>query len=128
MSMVLNLPASTERFIVGAGNQTKLRLVVEISSAISTATDQIEVLNFIVDAVREVIDYDAAAIFLFDEDSRTSRYVAGRGYREDTEFDVILIGGTGIVAHVISTGESVITADVRENPLYLSLRRETRSQ
>src|SRR5262249_11754088 len=126
--MIPSLPVPTGRFNIGDANKTNLRLMVKISSKISTATDRTDVLNFIVDSVREVIDYDAAAIFLLDEESQTARYVAGRGYGEAVGNEVVLTNDDGIVGWVISTGESVIAPDVGENPHYLNLRQGTRSQ
>jgi phosphoserine phosphatase RsbU/P len=122
------LPARIARFIIGEADKTKLRLMVEISRKISTATERSEVLDFILDSAREVIDYDAAGIFLFDEESRTAGYVAGRGYGESVGIEAPLTNDAGIVGWVISTGESVIAAEAEENPHYLKLREETRGQ
>src|SRR5262245_30535836 len=121
-------PVPTGPLNIRDANKTNLRLMVKISSKISTATDRAEVLNFILDSVREVIDYDAAAIFLLDEESQTARYVAGRGYGEAVGIEVVFTNDDGIVGWVISTGESVIAPDVGENPHYLNLRQGTRSQ
>lgn len=122
------LPTRIARFIIGEADKTKLRLMVEISRKISTATERSEVLDFILDSAREVVDYDAAGIFLSDEESRTARCVAGRGYGEAVGAEVPLANDAGIVGWVISTGESVIAAEAEENPHYLKLREETRGQ
>ena len=122
------LPARIARFIIGEAGETKLRLMAEISRKINTTTELDEVLNFILDAAREVIQYDAAGIFLFDPENQMVRYVAGRGYPESALGEIPLKDNPGIVGWVITTGESVIAAEVEENPYYLPLRQETRSQ
>ena len=122
------LPARIARFIIGEAGEAKLRLMAEISRKISIATELDELLNFIVEAAGEVINYDAAGIFLLDAATNTTRYVAGTGYSESGRIDIPLKENVGIVGSVISTGESVIAAQVEEDPHYLNLRKETHSQ
>lgn len=122
------LPKRIARFISGEVRELKLRLMVEISRKLSTATELDEVLDFIMDSAGEVIDYDAGGIFLHDPEQETARYVAGRGYAIVKGLEIPLKQGGGIVGRVSTTGESVIAADVKENPYYLNLREETRSQ
>jgi sigma-B regulation protein RsbU (phosphoserine phosphatase) len=122
------LPARIARFIIGEAGEARLRLIVEISRKLSTETELNEILDFIMDSAREVTDYDAAGIFLFDEESQATRCVAGRGYRESFRIEAPFDNHLGIVGWVISTGESVIAAEVEDNPHYLNLRAETRSQ
>jgi phosphoserine phosphatase RsbU/P len=122
------LPRRIARFMIGEAGGAKLRLMVEISRKISTATELDEVLNFIIDAAGEIIDYDAAGIFRFDEATQTIKCMVGRGYGASGYVDAILENPIGIVGWVISTGESVIAAEVDENQHYLNFRPETRSQ
>lgn len=119
------VPARFARFIIGETGEAKLRLMVEISRKISTAPLD-EVLNFIVDAAREVIRCDAAGIFLFDEENRVARCVAGHGYDESASTNLPL--NENPAGPVITTGESALAAEVDRNPYYLNLREETRSQ
>jgi len=123
------LPARIARFIIGEAGEAKLRLMVEISRRISTEAEPLQLLDFIVESVGDVIDYDAAGIFLCDPESQTIKCVSGRGYvQPDQSADIVLQGDAGIVGWVISTGESVITAEVRDEPHYLKLRPETHSE
>ena len=122
------LPKRIARFIIGEAGEAKVRLMVEISRKLSTATELDDVLNFILDAASEVIDYNAGGIFLHDPEHETARYVAGRGYALVKGLEIPLKNNSGIVGWVTATGESVISGQVKENPYYLSLREETRSQ
>ncbi len=123
------LPARIARYIIGEAGEAKLRLMVEISRRISTETEPLQLLDFIVESVRDVIDYDAAGVFLRDPENQTVKCVTGRGYSEpDQPAEIVLEGDAGIVGWVISTGESVITAEVEDEPHYLKMRPETRSE
>jgi len=122
------LPKRIARFIIGEAGEAKLRLMVEISRKLSTATELDEVLDFILDSAGEVIDYDAGGVFLSDPDHETARYVAGRGFAVVKGLEIPLKNNAGIVGWVTATGESVIAPEVREDPHYLNLREETRSQ
>ena len=123
------LPSRIARFIIGEAGDTKLRVMVEISRKISTATEPHELLDFIVDSAGEVIDFDAAGIFLLDAASGTIRYVTGRGYsNSERPTEIVLQANDGIVGWVISSGESVITGEVEDEPHYLKLRPETQSE
>lgn len=122
------LPARIARFIIGEAGEAKLRLMVEITRKISTSTELDDILNFIISSAHEVIPYNAAGIFLLDPESQTVRYVVGRGYHDLDQIEVPLRKHLGIVGWVISTGESVIAAEVEENSNYLNFREETRSQ
>ncbi len=122
------LPRRIARFMIREAGGAKLRLMVEISRKISTATELDEVLDFIIAAAGEVIDYDAAGIFRFNEASRTVKCIAGRGYSAAGCVEALLENPIGIVGLVITTGESVIAAEVEDNPHYLNLREETHSQ
>ena len=122
------LPRRIARFMIGEAGGARLRLMVEISRKISMATELDEVLDFIITAAGEVIDYDAAGIFRFDEATETLSCIAGRGYGPAGCVEAILENPLGIVGWVITTGESVIAAEVEDNPHYLNLREETHSQ
>lgn len=128
------LPARIRRFVIGEAGEAKLRLMVEINRRISILTELDDILNFIVNSVREVIAYDAAEIFLLDLESQMVEYVAGHGGGGgdgDDESDptaVALESHNGIVGWVITTGESVLASEVADNPYYLNLRAKTRSQ
>jgi sigma-B regulation protein RsbU (phosphoserine phosphatase) len=120
------LPARIAPFIIGEAGEAKLRLMVEINRKISTSPDLDEVLNFIVEAARKVISYDAAGIYLLDPKSEAVKYVVGRGYTD--QFEVPLTSHDGIVGSVITTGKSVLASEVVDNPNYLNVREQTRSQ
>lgn len=127
--MKRTIPSRIARFM-GKGGETKMRLMAEISRRISASTDPAQVLPFIIDAAREIVDFDAAGIFLLDDESKIIRCVAARGYgAEGDDAPVIEFeSARGITGWAIDTGESVIVDEVVDDDRYLNLRPETRSQ
>jgi len=115
----------------------KSRLLLDISRRSRGTLDLEETLDRLLDAVSEVVSFDAAGIFalsaaLYPVPDRPAGVIAGvarRGFvaRPDEE-DEMLSAGRGIVGHAIRTGESVLVRDVREDPRYVVGRSEALSE
>lgn len=116
------------RVISGEEADSKPRLIQAINRKISSSLDLNEALDFIVDAVREAIFSDAAAIYLFDSENQAIKYFVGRGYSDSEKRELPLKSLCGIVGWVIISGESVLATDVVEHPYHLNCRAGTRSQ
>ena len=118
--------------------EQKYELLRDISTRIRGTFNLQEILNHLLDAVRTIIDYDAAGIFVLNEGPFHTRYhlphtiIAGivqRGFDERPPgTDEMLTKGKGIVGHVIHSGESVIIRDVRTDPRYVQGRKATLSE
>lgn len=117
---------------------TKYHLLLEISQKIRDTLDLDEVIDHLLDTVKTVVDYDAAGIFVLNQDLVHERHehpremiagVARRGFdaRPAVE-DAMLTFGKGIVGHVIFTGESVVAPDVSLDSRYIEGRSQTRSE
>ncbi|MFI5175475.1 MAG: PP2C family protein-serine/threonine phosphatase [Terriglobia bacterium] len=117
---------------------TKYHLLLEISQKIGGTLDLDQVLDLLIDAVRSAIPFDAAGIFVLNENSLANRdrigshLIAGmatRGFPErPREDDPMLKSGHGIVGYVIRTGQRVIAGDVRHDPHYVEGRAGTLSE
>lgn len=112
-------------------------LLLRIARSSRGTLDLRETLDRLLDAVGEVVDYDAAGIFALAEviapegtkPAARIASVARRGYLErPVADDRMLSGGEGLVGHAIRSGESVLVADVRRDPRYIVGRRETLSE
>lgn len=118
--------------------ESKVQLLLQIFYAIRDTLDLDEILNQLMDNLRTVLPYDAAGIFVLNQDSvipglgRSSQRIAGmarRGFDDHpAESDAMLSEGMGIVGHVIQNGGSVVIPDVRLEPRYVIGRRRTRSE
>lgn len=120
-----------------AQTDASYQLFLEISQQISRTVDLHDVVRHLLDAVRAVVDYDAAGIFVLN---RSVPFGAGGGpdmiaSMATVGFEHLLPGqdpmlrhGKGIVGYVIRTGEVVIAADVADNPDYVEARPQTQSE
>ena len=120
----------------GLSAEAKYRLLLDLSRKVRGTLDLGETLDRLLDSVRAIVDYDAAGIFVLNEDvfagHRRRELIAGvarRGFEErPPETDPMLSRGTGITGHVIRTGESVVARDVRLDPRYVVGRASTLSE
>jgi sigma-B regulation protein RsbU (phosphoserine phosphatase) len=126
-----------EKFAQGLTTVDKLRMLLDITRKISRSLDLQEVLNLVMDTLDSLIPYDAAGIFLLkhadtgagdQEEQRVFHAEALRGYDIDDLTELHLKLGEGIIGHVALTTEPVISLDVRNDPLYINAREETRSE
>src|SRR6185436_14031166 len=116
----------------------KLRMLLDITKKIRRSLDLQEVLNQVMDTLDSLIPYDAAGIFVMQcvdpalvpqgEEPCTFKSEAVRGYDIDELTELHLKLGEGFIGHVAMTGEPIISADVRENPVYVNARDRTRSE
>ena len=113
-------PAGEERLTAEA----KYQLLLELSRKVRGTLDLGETLDRLLDSVRSIVGFDAAGIFVLNEDVFSGRRareliagVARRGFEErPPEADPMLSRGMGIVGHVIRTGEPAVAPDVRLDP------------
>lgn len=120
----------------GLSAEAKYRLLLDLSRKVRGTLDLGETLDRLLDSVRAIVEYDAAGIFVLNEDVFAGHCrreliagVARRGYEErPAETDPMLSHGAGTTGHVIRTGESVVARDVRRDPRYVVGRASTLSE
>lgn len=108
----------------GLSAEAKYRLLLDLSRKVRGTLDLGETLDRFLDTVRAIVEYDAAGIFVLNEDvfagHRRRGLIAGvarSGFEErPAETDPMLSHGAGINEHVIRTEESVVARDVRLDP------------
>jgi len=103
-------------------------VLLEVTKKISSFGDLQTVLDHIVDSLHEVIPYNAAAIFLVNEDRALLEYKTIRGFAENMKNMVELKVGKGIVGWAIKHKKEVIVPDVRKDNRYICARETTRSE
>ncbi len=104
------------------------QLLVDVGGKISSTLNLREVLSYILDAVKQLVPYDAACVYLLGSDDEEVISVTQRGYSLGREKDLRTKIGTGIVGWVAMTGQDSIVNDVREDPRYRMARKRTRSE
>ena len=117
----------------GLTAEERYLLLLELSRKVRGTLDLGETLDRLLDLVRSIVEYDAAGIFVLNEDvlagDRRRGLIAGvaqRGFRpRPLESDPMIFRGLGITGHVIRTGECVVAPDVRLDPRYVVGREST---
>lgn len=125
MSYALMAMLTTERLRREAKEKATL---AEVGKRISSSLDLQEVLHAIVEAVREVVPCDHAAVFLLDQDKGELRYAVYQGIAEQVPSDFRLKVGQGLVGWVAITGQPVLIKDVRNDSRYLRFYEDSRSE
>ncbi|MGH7741719.1 MAG: GAF domain-containing SpoIIE family protein phosphatase [Candidatus Eiseniibacteriota bacterium] len=103
-------------------------VLLEVSRTLATPLDLDEVIEAIFKSLRQVVSYDAAAIYLVNPATQALELVSEVGYPEGSESAFRLQVGQGIVGWVAKTGEPLIVADVKRDPRYVAARPETHSE
>ncbi len=126
--------------VAAAGLTTtdKLRMLLDITKKISRSLDLQEVLNLVMDTLDSLIPYDAAGIFVLQcrdkelvpagEEPCVFKSEAVRGYDIDELSDLHLKLGEGFIGSVALSATPIISADVRNDPVYVNARDRTRSE
>ncbi len=104
------------------------RLLQEVGEQLGRTLDLRELLNTILELLRQVVPYDAAVIYLLGEDGLNVVHQSLRGYGEGKEEMVRLKVGQGIVGSAAREGRAEIVGDVRSDPRYYDARPATRSE
>jgi serine phosphatase RsbU (regulator of sigma subunit) len=103
-------------------------VLLEVVTVLSATLDLDEVIEAILKSLRQVVSYDAAAVYLLNRKTHALELVKEVGYPSDGHEALGLRVGTGIVGWVAKTGEPLIVPDVSQDERYVSARPETRSE
>jgi sigma-B regulation protein RsbU (phosphoserine phosphatase) len=119
-------------------SEKKYQLLLDISHQVRDTLDLDDIMQHLLDVVQTVLDYDAAGIFVLNQDLVRGRHetslgmiagIARRGFDPNPpENDDMLMRGQGITGYVIQHCTSVVVQDVRQDPRYVEGRRTTRSE
>src|SRR6187401_2236591 len=103
-------------------------MLLEVSKSLSAMLDLDEVIEVIFKTLRQVVNFDAAAIYLVNRNTQALEMVRELGYPRGSEAAFSLQVGQGIVGWVAKTGQPLIVPDVRSDARYVAARSETRSE
>ena len=117
--------------------ELKCEILLEIARRTGRTFELQDVLRLLLEALRSVVSYDAAGIFVLNESVPLGQG-AGRNLiagMASTGFDAspadkdpMLRFGRGVIGHVIRTGVIAVLPDVRRDPRYVVGRRDTLSE
>lgn len=125
----------TKRKKLTAGR--KNQLLLHISQQTLDTFDLEQILNILLDELKQLVDYDAAGIFILNRAVLPPRLQAPRqmiakvvlrDIQLQEERSRMMRYGEGLVGYAIRTGECVVIPDVRKDPRYEMGRVSTRSE
>ena len=116
----------------------KYQLLLDISQKVRDTLDLDEIMEHLLDIVKSVYAYDAAGIFVLNQDLVHDRHeapremiagIARRGFDPGSpEEDDMLMHGQGLTGYVIRNCQSVVVPDVSLDGRYVQGRSSTRSE
>jgi sigma-B regulation protein RsbU (phosphoserine phosphatase) len=101
--------------------------LAEVSQRVSASLDLDELLDVIIDALRSLIPYDAAGIYLLDKTSQEIQRMVVYGYEVSVDQNEILNVGRAAREIVNQQGNAVILNDLQAHPAFLNARTAARS-
>jgi phosphoserine phosphatase RsbU/P len=101
--------------------------LAEVSKRISASLDLDELLDVIIDALRSLVPYDAAGIYLLDRKSQEIQRMVVYGYEISVDQSQILNVGRAAREMVSQNGAAAILSDLQEHPAFLNARSAARS-
>lgn len=107
--------------------KTAIDSLYHISSLVSNTDDPKVALKFILDEIVRVLEPSSASISLVNPDNKRLELEVSYGLPENWS-DLDLAIGQGITGWTALHGRSIIVPDVREEPRYISVRPEIRSE
>jgi serine phosphatase RsbU (regulator of sigma subunit) len=119
-------------------SEIKYQLLRDITLKIRGTLDLDKILNLLLDMLAEIINYDAAGIFILSEDINHPGYqyskqkissMVQRGFGNlPLGSDEMLMEGKGVIGQTIKIGKPIILNDVTKNKHYIAGRKETKSE
>jgi sigma-B regulation protein RsbU (phosphoserine phosphatase) len=103
-------------------------VLLQVTTSLSAIMDPDEAIQAILKSLRQVVNYDAAALYLVNKSTHALELVHEVGYPAGSEGAFGLNVGQGIVGWVAKTGEPTIVPDVSRDSRYVLARPETRSE
>jgi len=104
----------------------EIKKIYEVSQKLLTSIRTEEILEFLLDALSEVIPVDAGVIFLFDPQTKKLFKKVSQGYEEG--IDLTLKIGQGACGWVAETRRISLIKNVEYADHYYPIRHQTRSQ
>src|SRR2546426_1469668 len=105
-----------------------LLLLNEVSREMSSILDVEELLRRAAEQVKRVIDYQILSILLYDEEQKIFRHRLDVKHGQRVQGKLRVAASEGIVGAAATLREPVLAPDVTQDPRYLLVNPETRSE
>jgi sigma-B regulation protein RsbU (phosphoserine phosphatase) len=104
------------------------RTLYEVGKKLASPLHLDELLNEILESLKQVVAYDAGGIFLIDPGSGDVKSITTIGYLPAKEDQLQLKIGQGLVGYVANSGDAVIVPDVSRDSRYIQANPSTKSE
>ena len=98
------------------GKAKELSALYSIATAVNQSLDLNLLLRSVMEKVLEIFDFDAARIYLFDEETKELRLLAHQGFPQDAIPPDSYKPGQGILGKVFERGEPILFEDIQTDP------------
>jgi len=105
---------------------TQIRKLMDVTQKIISSLDSEKILDFLLEALYDLIPFDAGVIFLLDPDSKKLYRKVSQGY--DDSVDLTLKLGQGTCGWVAQNKKTSLLSNVHKSKYYYPARKETLSQ
>jgi len=92
-----------------------LQALIDLIAEISTTLDRDQILNLIIDQARNLLKAEASSLFLVDDERNDLVLYFGRDINKTSLPPLRMPLNTGIIGHVINSGEVVYLSDARKD-------------
>ncbi|MBM3143976.1 MAG: GAF domain-containing protein [Chloroflexi bacterium] len=93
----------------------RLQALISLIARISTTLDRDQILSLIIDQARGLLNAEASSLFLLDEESNHLILHLTKDVHETSLPPLRIPADTGIIGHVVNTGEAVSVRDARKD-------------
>ncbi|MFQ6087473.1 MAG: GAF domain-containing protein [Candidatus Methanofastidiosia archaeon] len=99
--------------------EKKMQAIYELSREMILATSVEEISQRVLDAVKEILNFDICGIALIDHERKTLRAISYKSSEKHLKIKESPLNGKGITVHVANEGESLNIGDVRKDERYV---------
>jgi sigma-B regulation protein RsbU (phosphoserine phosphatase) len=105
--------------LAGSSEREILLTLFDLGRQVASVIDFDELLERIPDLIRRLLQFDAFAVYLFDERHNTMSVAYAVGYPTLQNFR--LMPNEGIIGRVVTTQQTVVIGDVETDPRYIAV-------
>ncbi|MEE9144614.1 MAG: GAF domain-containing protein, partial [Candidatus Binatia bacterium] len=96
----------------------ELSALYSISTVVNESFDFDFLLRNVMEKVLEMFEFDAARIYLYDEETKELRLMAHRGFPQDLNLPNSYKPGQGILGRVFERGEPILFENIQTDPKF----------
>ncbi len=117
------------RLYTRASRQAKtLLLLNEIARELTSILNLDEVFKRVGESLKKVLDYQMFSIMLLDSTGEKLQHRFSLRFQENVQLKHDVSVGRGLVGYAVEKNEAVLVPDVKQDPRYIALNPETRSE